>query len=1320
MTYLFKLASRISRLRTALPLLLLSALACAKGEKVEFLGPNPGPAAPKLTTIRIEPKVTSAQVGTTVKFTATGYSATGYPIPVSIDWIAQGGSITAAGLYTAETAGQFTILARARENAAVTDSAAVGVWNAPSDQVALIISPDSALIEEGDSINFSAAVQLANGDVAGDALVQWFADGGLITPSGKFVISQSGVYTVSAVTPSGLRGWAKVFVRVKSKLLQRISLSPKTSTVTAGSTTAYTATGQYSDGSSAQPSVQWSATGGSINSAGVYTAGSSGGSYRVVAQNAQGSVADTAAVTISAPSVVGITISPKTVTLQPAATASFSGLARLSDGSFAAAAANWQATGGTISASGAYVAGATTGTYRAIVTAAGVPGADTATINIVQPVATLTGIILNPATVSLGSGQTRQFAVTGVWSDGSSSAPPVSWNATGGSVSTGGLYTAGSTPGTFRVIAAAAGGKADTSQVTVLPAVLTGLTLTPPTGAVLAGQTLQFSVAGIWSDGSATAPSVTWNVAGGTISSGWLYTAGNASGTHQVIATQQGGTLADTSLVTISQPAPVLTGIGVSPGSVVLAQGGIQQFSAVALWSDGSTSTPGITWTATGGTVNSSGRYTAGSTAGTFRIIGRLSSGTMADTSSIVITAPPIVTNLTISPKSTTSQLGTSTQFAASATWSNGTTSLPPLTWTGTGGTVNSTGLYAAGSTAGTYRVIVAHQGGVRRDTASVTLTATPPPPPPPTPTLSSLAISPKPTSVPTGQTRQFSASGTWSDGSTTAPAVTWSATGGSITASGLYSAGPAAGTFRVIGQHQGGTLADTSTVSVTGAGAVLNNLSISPKPASVVAGAQIQFAAAAQWSDGSTGLPTLTWSSTGGTMHLSGLYLAGSAAGTFRVVVSGGGKADTSAVTVTAPPAGTPVVTSFVLTPGSASLQTGGAQQFGTTATWSDGVSRPVTVSYSATGGTVSASGLYAAGSIVGTFAVIASCGCGMADTATVNLTASTGAVLTNLTVNPKSASLFLGGGQQFSVSAQWSDGGSAVPPITWTATGGTVSTGGYYTGGMTGGTYRVIASGGSKADTAAVTLAGSPPPAGSSCPNKPAGMTTITDERWDALPNPLGGADQGWGYWGSLANLTTIQDVNAPHSAPNVLRIKWPQGSPGGSGTVGIAATTSVSYKTIYHCFWMKVASGFTMNGNVGMKWGFSQTAYAGTPNYSHYYIMGFGGTDGYMGVDLEGSGLNRNTGTSFKWTQNYDRWHQVEVLTVAETSQSGSDGIIRFWIDGNLDYQITNVRFFQPQVAPIGWRDFNINGTYGGGLNPVPYDMYVFLDNYFIAGK
>jgi hypothetical protein len=151
-------------------------------------------------------------------------------------------------------------------------------------------------------------------------------------------------------------------------------------------------------------------------------------------------------------------------------------------------------------------------------------------------------------------------------SNGDSVAVSVSYAPTGGTISAGGLYTAGQAAGDFRVIATEqAGTLADTSSVTVVATpVLAQVVLVPPTVSLNAGATQQFAAFGHMNNGDSVAVSVSYAVTGGSITAGGLYTAGQAGGDFRVIATQQGGTLADTSGVTITT----------SGGSVVLVGAG--------------------------------------------------------------------------------------------------------------------------------------------------------------------------------------------------------------------------------------------------------------------------------------------------------------------------------------------------------------------------------------------------------------------------------------------------------------------------------------------------------------------------------------------------------------------------------------------------------------------------------------------------------------------------------------------------------------------------------------------------------------------------
>ena len=146
--------------------------------------------------------------------------------------------------------------------------------------------------------------------------------------------------------------------------------------------------------------------------------------------------------------------------------------------------------------------------------------------------------------------------------------------------------------------------------------------------------------------------------------------------------------------------------------------------------SDSSTASIPFRFSATGGAITSGGNYTAGTTAGSFRVVVTDTSGAFADTSSVTITAPATLARVVLSPPSASVAAGASQVFSATDSMSDGTTKSFGGTYTATGGTVSAAGLYTAGLSAGTYKVVAVE--GARADTAIVTVTSTPPPPPPP------------------------------------------------------------------------------------------------------------------------------------------------------------------------------------------------------------------------------------------------------------------------------------------------------------------------------------------------------------------------------------------------------------------------------------------------------------------------------------------------------------------------------------------------------------------------------------------------------------
>ena len=183
-------------------------------------------------------------------------------------------------------------------------------------------------------------------------------------------------------------------------------------------------------------------------------------------------------VTVSAGPLATVTVTPNPATVAAAATQQFSAAGTDAQGNPVAITPTWSVVsgGGTISASGLFTAGATPGTYSNTVRATSGAVSGTATVNVtVGPLATIT-VTPNPATV--GAGTTRQF--TAVGKDASNNVVTITptWSVTsgGGTVDAAGLFTAGTTLGTFaNTVRAQQGGVFGTATVDVSASTFTAL-----------------------------------------------------------------------------------------------------------------------------------------------------------------------------------------------------------------------------------------------------------------------------------------------------------------------------------------------------------------------------------------------------------------------------------------------------------------------------------------------------------------------------------------------------------------------------------------------------------------------------------------------------------------------------------------------------------------------------------------------------------------------------------------------------------------------------------------------------------------------------
>jgi uncharacterized protein YjdB len=554
-----------------------------------------------------------------------------------------------------------------------------------------------------------------------------------------------------------------------------------------------------------------------------------------------------------------------------------------------------------------------------------------------NPTKALTAIAASPGTANISVGGTEQFNAMATYSDGSTANVTASahWTDADSKVATinpsgdATAVAAGST-----TVTATLDGMSGSATLTVAATAktLTAIAVSPATANIAAGATEQFTAKATYSDNStadvtATVAWTTSNAEVAKINATGLATA-QSSGSAAVTATMDG--VSGSASVTVPVAVKTLTSIAVSPGAISIAAKATQQFTATGHYSDGSTAdvTASAAWTTSNtavATVNASGLATAvaaGSTAVTASLTGITGTETL--------TVTPALSSISVSPNPANIFVGATQQFSATATYSDGTTQNVTATATWTAAvpavaTVNAAGLattVAPGTTA-----ITASLNGV---SGSATLNV---------PRLSSISVTPNPASIAVGATQPFTATATYSDGSTqnvTAKA-TWTAANSAVAtvnASGIATA-VAAGSTSITASLSG--ITGSATLNVT---PILSSISVSPNPASIVVGATQQFTATAKYSDGSTHdiTATATWTAAHpavATVNASGLATA-IATGSTNVTASLNGVSGSATLNV--------ANLTIAVIPSPASVVVGATQQFTATATYPNGSTADVT----------------------------------------------------------------------------------------------------------------------------------------------------------------------------------------------------------------------------------------------------------------------------------------------------------------------------------------------------------------------------------------
>ena len=144
--------------------------------------------------------------------------------------------------------------------------------------------------------------------------------------------------------------------------------------------------------------------------------------------------------------------------------------------------------------------------------------------------------------------------------------------------------------------------------------VLDRVRLVPNSVTVETNQSVRFRAERVTPRGQRHALPLSWHASGGSIDEDGLFTA-TEPGVYKVIGKGRGRQKSDTSIVVVVPSQPNIVAVSVAPDTTTLGPGGASTFAASGVLSDGTTVAIGVTWKATGGSIDAGGVYSAGTNA---------------------------------------------------------------------------------------------------------------------------------------------------------------------------------------------------------------------------------------------------------------------------------------------------------------------------------------------------------------------------------------------------------------------------------------------------------------------------------------------------------------------------------------------------------------------------------------------------------------------------------------------------------------------------------------------------------------------------------
>ena len=860
-----------------------------------------------LSSIAVTATPPVVRIGSTLQLTATGTYSDGSTSDITSSittWHSSSTSIatvSASGVMTGVSAGNTAVTASL---GSITSAPLTVAVPAPTLQ-SITITPSAPFIQINGTQQFTATGHYSDNATANiTANVTWIS-----ASTGVATIAAGGVATghsagTSTITASlgSVTSTVGATLTVKSATITSIAVTPTSPIIRIGGTQQLTATATYSDSTTGDVTslVAWHSAATSVatvTAAGVVQGVSAGTS--AVTASLSGVTSPNDVVTVPAPTLQSIAITPASPSIQIHGQQQFTAIGTYSDNATAniTASVTWHSASASVATivTGGVATGVSAGT--SVITAS--LGSVTSTVGATLAVkaATITSIAVTPTSPIVRIGGTQQLTATATYSDSTTGdvTDLVAWHSasTGVATITSAGVVQGVSAGTSVVTASLSGVTSPNVTVTVPTPTLTSIAVTPTASSIQIHGQQQFTAIGTYSD-NATAnitTSVIWassSNAVATIASGGVAT-GISAGAAAITATL-GSVTSPASTLNVKNAT--LTSIAITPSSTLIQIGSTQQFTATGTYSDSTTGdiTSTVAWVSAApsvATIASSGGLAKAVATGSASITAVLSGVTSAPATVTVPT--PTLEGITVTPVSAAIQIHGQQQYQATGHYSDNTTAniSASVTWASSNTAValisSSPITYglATGMSAGDSVITATLNGVTSANDVDLTVKAA---------TLTSIAITPVSPTLHAGEGQQFKATGSYSDGSTgdITTSVSWTSSNTSVAtivangSTGGFAQTLTSGTSNIQATLSGvNSPIDTLTVSAAALQAIRVVPSATPETPRLSPGQTLQFIAIGDYSDGSSKDLTgkVTWGSVGSsniaTINANGLAQA-------------------------------------------------------------------------------------------------------------------------------------------------------------------------------------------------------------------------------------------------------------------------------------------------------------------------------------------------------------------------------------------------------------------------------------------------------------